>query len=80
EQFTRELSDASSIICPFVRNRCSNGIIIPLASTALISSTTQTLLEKDISLDSLDGTDSPQPKDQTITSSSSSASSTTFSR
>ncbi|CAF4745172.1 unnamed protein product, partial [Rotaria socialis] len=40
EQFTRELSDASSIICPFVRNRCSNGIIIPLASTALISSTT----------------------------------------
>ncbi|CAF4565823.1 unnamed protein product, partial [Rotaria socialis] len=40
----------------------------------------QTLLEKDISLDSLDGTDSPQPKDQTITSSSSSASSTTFSR
>ncbi|CAM4989760.1 unnamed protein product, partial [Rotaria socialis] len=41
---------------------------------ALISSTTQTLLEKDISLDSLDGTDSPQPKDQTITSSSSSPS------
>ncbi|CAF2105517.1 unnamed protein product [Rotaria magnacalcarata] len=81
EQFTRELSDTSSIICPFVRNRCSNGIIIPLASTALISSTPQTLPEKDISLDSLDGTDSPQPKDQTITSSSSSsASSTTFSR
>ncbi|CAF4167225.1 unnamed protein product [Rotaria sp. Silwood2] len=78
EEFTRELSDTSSIICPFVRNRCSNGIIIPLASTKLLSSPPP-LADKDISLDSLDGADSPQPKDQTITSSSSS-SSTTFSR
>jgi hypothetical protein len=87
EEFTRELSDGSSIICPFVRNRCSNGIIIPLASTILSSSLPPppppppppaTLPDKDISLDSLDGADSPQPKDETITSSSSS--STTFSR
>ncbi|CAF0798319.1 unnamed protein product [Rotaria sordida] len=86
EEFTRELSDTSSIICPFVRNRCSNGIIIPLASTTLLSSSSSLpppLADKDISLDSLDGADSPQPKDQTITSSSSSSSSstsTTFSR
>ena len=80
EEFSRELSEGSSIICPFVRNRCSNGIIIPLASTTLSSSLPPLLPDKDISLDSLDGADSPQPKDQTITSSSSSSSSTTFSR
>lgn len=88
EEFTRDLSDTSSIICPFVRNRCSNGIIIPLVSTALVSPAPTKLPDKDISLDSLDGTDSPQPKDQTMTSSSpssstsssSSSSSTTFSR
>ncbi|CAF0797643.1 unnamed protein product [Rotaria sp. Silwood1] len=81
EEFTRELSDTSSFICPFVRNRCSNGVIIPLASTTLSSSLPSPLADKDISLDSLDGADSPQPKDQTITSSSSSSSSssTTFS-
>ncbi len=89
EEFTRELSDGPSIICPFVRNRCSNGIIIPLASTTLSSSLPPPpplppppLPDKDISLDSLDGADSPQPKEQTITSSSSSSSSSsaTFSR
>lgn len=63
-----------------MRNRCSNGIIIPLASTTLSSSLLPSLPDKDISLDSLDGADSPQPKDPTITSSSSSSSSSTFSR
>lgn len=75
EEFSRELSDGSTIICPFVRNRCSNGIIIPLASTTLSSSLpspSQGILpDKDISLDSLDGADSPQPKETTRTSSSS---------
>jgi hypothetical protein len=81
EEFSRDLSNGSSVICPFVRNRCSNGIIIPLASTTLSSSPPlPTLPDKDISVDSLDGADSPQPKEQTITSPSSSSSSTTFSR
>jgi hypothetical protein len=81
EEFTRELSDGSSIICPFVRNRCSNGIIIPLASTTLTSSLPPpNLPDKDISLDSLDSANASQPKEQILTSSSSSSSSTTFSR
>ena len=62
-----------------MRNRCSNGIIIPLASTTLSSSSSSPtpvlLLDKDISLDSLDDADSSQPKNQTTTSSSSSSSS-----
>ena len=71
EQFTQELLDNPSFLCPFVRNRCSNGEPISLTSTTLTS------LNKDISLDSLD---SSQSEEQTITSSSSSSSSTTFSR
>jgi hypothetical protein len=73
EQFTQELLDNSSFLCPFVRNRCSTVEPIRLTSTTL------TTLNKDISLDSLD---SSQSEEQTITSSSSSSSSssTTFSR
>ncbi|CAF1273313.1 unnamed protein product [Adineta steineri] len=88
EEFSRELSDGSSIICPFVRNHCSNGIIIPLASTTLSTSLpapSSTILPiKDISLDSLDDAANSLVKEQTIvpsaSSSSSSSSSSTFSR
>lgn len=66
EEFTRELSDDSTILCPFVRNRCSNGIIIPLASATL----TSPLPEKDISLDSLEGAENSEQKDQSTSSSS----------
>lgn len=80
EEFSRELSDGSTIHCPFVRNRCSNGIIIPLASTTLTSVPLPTLPDKDLSMDSLDGADSPQPHEQTLSpSSSSSSSSSAFS-
>ena len=75
EEFSRELSDGSVVHCPFVRNRCSNGIIIPLASTTLTSLPLPTLPDKDISMDSLDGADSPQPDEQMLNSSSSSSSS-----
>jgi len=78
EEFTRELSDGLSIHCPFVRTRCSNGIIIPLASTTI---STSPLPEKDISIDSLEGaaattitTTNSQQNDST------SSSSTPFSR
>ncbi len=77
EEFTEKFSDNSSFLCPFVRNRCSNVISIPLPST---TTTTTSFSKKDISLDSLDGSPS---KEQTITSSSSSSSSIsspTFSR
>ncbi|UJR26038.1 hypothetical protein I4U23_007384 [Adineta vaga] len=92
EEFTRELSDGSSILCPFVRNRCSNGIIIPLASTTLSSTLSPPLplqsnpLDKDISIDSLEAAtaDNPQQKTPTLRPSlslvSSSSSSSTFSR
>jgi hypothetical protein len=65
EEFTQKFSDNSSFLCPFVRNRCSNIISIPLQSTTILFS------KKDISLDSLDGL---QSNEQTITSSSSSSS------
>lgn len=62
--------DSSSFHCPFIRNRCSNILSLPLVSTNI------SLSNKDISLDSLD---SSQSKEQTITSSSSSASSSSSS-
>ena len=69
-----------------MRNRCSNGIIIPLASTTLSSAPLPaSLTSKDISVDSLDGAaHSPlkgeqQPATASLSSSSSSSSST-FSR
>lgn len=75
EEFSRELTDGSTIHCPFVRNRCSNGIIIPLASTTLTSlPPVPSLPDKDISMDSLEGADSPLPHDQLLSSSSSSSS------
>ncbi|CAF1666551.1 unnamed protein product, partial [Adineta ricciae] len=93
EEFTRELSDGSSILCPFVRNRCSNGIIIPLASTTLTSTASPPLplssnpLDKDISIDSLEAVAAPPKMSQqkelaskSSLSSSSSSSSSTFSR
>lgn len=85
EEFTRDLSDGSSILCPFVRNRCSNGIIIPLASTTLTSPSNP--LDKDISIDSLEAAAAPNMSPQkeqilkpSFSSSSSSSSSSTFSR
>lgn len=75
EEFTRELSDGISMICPFVRNRCSNGIVIPLASSNVSPSS----VEKDISLDSLEGVENIPQKDSTRVSPSSSSSSSTFS-
>ena len=80
EEFSRELTDGVSMICPFVRNRCSNGIIIPLASTHLPASPAAEV-EKDLSLDSLDGADSSPRKQSTgVTCVSPSSSSGTFSR
>lgn len=69
------------MICPFVRNRCSNGIIIPLASTHLSASPVAEV-EKDISLDSLDGADTTSLRKAStgMASVSSSSSSRTFSR
>jgi hypothetical protein len=46
------LSDYSSFLCPFVRNRCSNAISIPLPSSTI------TFLNRDISLDSLNSSTS----------------------
>lgn len=95
EEFTRELPDGSSMHCPFVRNRCSNGIIIPLASTTLSSAMSPAPaplslqlahLNKDISVDSLDaaagvrGQQKESIRLPPLSSSSSSASSSTFSR
>ena len=77
EEFTRELTDGTSIICPFVRNRCSNGVVIPLASTSVSPAS----VEKDISLDSLEGVQNTPEKDSTeLSPSSSASSSSTFSR
>ena len=84
EEFTRELSDGTSMICPFVRNRCANGIVIPHSSNNT-SAPVSALIMKDISLDSLEsadnhiqcGTAQTKPVLATVSSSSSSG---TFSR
>lgn len=69
------------MICPFVRNRCSNGIIIPVA-VANVSNPVPSILNKDISLDSLEGEThglSISGKDKTSLEPNSSSSSSTFS-
>ncbi|UJR22897.1 hypothetical protein I4U23_025925 [Adineta vaga] len=66
KEFTQELSDGTLFLCPFVRNRYSNIVPIPLASTPTLSP------PKDISLDSLNSPDLQQDTTLSLSSSSSS--------